>query len=416
MRVAMISLHTNPIAQPGTGDAGGMNVYLLQSALALADLGVSVDLFTRVPDTSPQSMEVLETKLRAAPVQETTKSTGIVRLWEIPAGPAQLAKEQLDSVVPEFVATVAAIVDQNEQPDVIHSHYWLSGLAGLALAQAWNAPLVHSMHTMGRVKNAWLAPGDVSEPEPRLRAEALIARQAQALVVASSREGQDLVHYYAADPRRVFRVAPGVDQEIFTPAGGRTPAREQLGLDRHAQIVLFVGRIQKLKAPDVLIRALELLPMGVSLVVVGGPSGNPSAIEDLRRLSERLGVADRVTFQEPVPAPELAQWYRAADLVAVPSYTESFGFVAAEAIACGTPVVGASVGGLKEIIDDGETGLLVASHDPGDWAAAIEQVLGDPELGARLTAGALREGKRYSWQRTAEQLFAIYRDVVDQRR
>jgi D-inositol-3-phosphate glycosyltransferase len=431
LRVAMISLHTNPVAQPGTGDAGGMNVYILQSALALAKLGVQVELFTRVPKSNANSTAVSQEISLENPnlARDTRKDSGKIRVWEIPVGPPELSKNQLAEVISDFAAAVAQVLSAQfpTPPQVLHSHYWLSGLAGLMLKEQFGIPLVHSMHTIGAVKNLWLAPGDIKESDLRLAAEKNIAQQADALVVATAHEGDDLRRLYAADAEKIFEVAPGVDLEIFHPSVNLSNAPNHANSANFAKfnnstsggssnsekrLVLFVGRLQRLKAPDVLVRALPFLPADVELVIIGGPSGvGEHIMPTLEKLTVAAGVSERVHFLDPVPPPALARWYRKAALVAVPSYNESFGLVAAEALACGTPVVGACVGGLQEIIHDDECGFLVSGHSPQDWAQSLNRAL-SPETHSRLAAGARAQSRRFSWANTARDLCEVYRAVV----
>jgi len=405
LRVALLSMHTNPITQPGTGDAGGMNVYVHQLALQLAANGAEVEIFTRATDAENVDSET------PVPIQI---SPG-VRLWKITAGPNELLKGELAGVIPDFVEKTHSVIEEQLSSPVhlIHSHYWLSGIAGLALAEQLGIPLVHTMHTAGRVKNSRLAPGDKPEPDERLLGEHNIVAKADALMALTNQEKSDLVTKYQAAPEKVQVINPGVDKTVFHPEGNSLAARRELGISLTDQIVLFAGRVQRLKAPDILVQALKLLPNQVRLVIVGGPSGDLEIIPALKSLAQSLGVAGRIEFVGPVPPEQLAKWYRAADVVAVPSYNETFGLVAAEAIACGTPVIGASVGGLREIIDDGVTGLLVGSYQPADWATAIASLLDDPHRRSEMAAAAAAQSGRFTWSQTAAQTLAGYRDVLD---
>jgi D-inositol-3-phosphate glycosyltransferase len=303
--------------------------------------------------------------------------------------------------------------------DVIHSHYWLSGQVGALAADRWGIPLVHSMHTMAKVKNTALASGDKPEPWGRVVGEEQVVESADHLIANTDDEAAQLVHLYDADPARVSVVHPGVDLNVFRP-GDPAAARRRLGMPADAIVLLFAGRIQPLKAPDVLLRAVAALvrhdpALRERLVVpvVGGPSGSglqePTALVDLAR---DLGVADVVRFVPPVSQAELAQWYVAATLVCVPSYNESFGLVAAEAQACGTPVVAAAVGGLTTAVDDGVTGLLVAGHDPHDYGHALAGLVGDPGRRARMSAAAVRHAHRFGWQRTADETLQVYEEAA----
>jgi len=426
LRVAMISLHTNPLAQPGTGNAGGMNVYVLQLAKALAQLGVEVELFTRAESPSGQ----LPMGAEITPSQVAPK----VRLWEIPTQTiGLLPKEQLAPEVESFTQGVAQIIARlesetgptnsakqtTESPSkvqLIHSHYWLSGMAGLALAAQLDIPLVHAMHTTGWAKNAALPPGDIPEPLARLNGEALIVENANALIAATEFEAKELVAHYGAAPENVFVIPPGVDRSVFHP-GSQAAARQQLDfaqllIPTDAKVILFAGRIQRLKNPSVLVRALPELPADAYLVILGGVSGLSMGETELIALATDLGVANRVRILAPVPATTLANWYRAADVVAVPSYNESYGLVAAEAIASGCPVVAAKVGGLMTVVADGKTGLLVDSHEPPDWAAALNSILADDAVRAELAANCTLDTALYDWQRTATETLALYESLV----
>jgi D-inositol-3-phosphate glycosyltransferase len=300
--------------------------------------------------------------------------------------------------------------------DLVHSHYWLSGQVGALVRDRWSVPLVHSMHTMAKVKNDSLATGDTPEPAARVIGEEQVVAAADMLVANTDIEAKQLVNLYDADPGRVEVVHPGVDLSVFRPVG-QAPARARLGLPADAAVLLFAGRIQPLKAPDVLLRAVAvLLERNPSLrrrlvvPVVGGPSGTGlEHPESLALLAEGLGIADVVRFVPPVAQATLVDWYAAATLVCVPSYNESFGLVAVEAQATGTPVVAAAVGGLTTVVRDGRSGLLVDGHDPADYARAIERVVEHPALRERLARGAVAQAAGFAWERTAERTLEVYR-------
>jgi D-inositol-3-phosphate glycosyltransferase len=398
-----LSVHTSPLAQPGTGDAGGMNVYVLQSALQMARRGVEVEIFTRATSSAD------------APVVQVAPG---VLVRNVVAGPFEgLDKYDLPTQLCAFTAGVLRAEATHEPGyyDVVHSHYWLSGQVGWLARDRWAVPLVHTAHTLAAVKNAALADGDSPEPPLRAVGEQQVVDEADRLIVNTETEARQLVSLHHADPARIDIVHPGVDLELFTP-GDRSAARAALGLDADEQVLAFVGRIQPLKAPDVLLRAVDvLLAQDPSLrgrlvvPVVGGPSGSglahPTALADL---AADLDIADVVRFVPPVTQGELAVWAAAATAVAVPSYNESFGLVAVEAQATGTPVVAAAVGGLTTVVRDGVSGLLVDTHEPRDWAASLRRLIDDPELVERLGRGAVAHAQDFSWERTAARTLEAY--------
>jgi D-inositol-3-phosphate glycosyltransferase len=402
-RVAMISLHTSPLDQPGTGDAGGMNVYVIELSKRLAQRGIAVDIFTRATSSAlPQLLEVSENVLvrhiHAGPFEGLTKA-------ELPGQLCTFAREVLRAEAGHPVGWY----------DAIHSHYWLSGQVGALARDRWGVPLVHSMHTMAKVKNEALAEGDSPEPMQRVIGEEQVVAAADMLIANTDIEAKQLINLYDADPTRVEVVHPGVDLSVFSPRS-QTEARLRLGLPVGAHVLLFAGRIQPLKAPDVLLRAVSLLldedpSLRHRLVVpvVGGPSGTGlEHPEALAQLATALDLDDVVRFVPPVPQTELADWCAAATLVAVPSYNESFGLVAAEAQATGTPVIAAAVGGLTTVVRDRHSGLLVDSHLATDWADTIKRVLVDDGLRARLSAGAVEQSQLFAWERTADRTLEVY--------
>jgi D-inositol-3-phosphate glycosyltransferase len=402
-RVAMVSVHTSPLDQPGTGDAGGLNVYVLELSRRLAEAGIEVDIFTRA------------TSSRTDPVVEAGDG---ITVRNIHAGPFEgLGKGEL----PGQLCTFAREVLRAEAGlplghyDLVHSHYWLSGQVGALARDRWGVPLVHTMHTMAKVKNGAVASGDLPEPAARIIGEEQVVEAADMLVASTDLEAEQLVGLYDADPGRVEVVHPGVDLNVFRPRDTHA-AREHLSLPLDAHVVLFAGRLQPLKGPDVLLRAVaDLLEHEPGLrsrlvvPIVGGPSGtgldHPEALADL---AAELAISDVVRFVPPVPPAELAVWDAAASLVAVPSYNESFGLVAAEAQAAGTPVVAAAVGGLTTVVADGVSGLLLDTHEPWAWAHAIGRVLLDDGLRATLSAGANSRSRAFSWEDTAERTLDVY--------
>nr|A3PU84.1 RecName: Full=D-inositol 3-phosphate glycosyltransferase; AltName: Full=N-acetylglucosamine-inositol-phosphate N-acetylglucosaminyltransferase; Short=GlcNAc-Ins-P N-acetylglucosaminyltransferase [Mycobacterium sp. JLS] len=400
-RVAVLSVHTSPLAQPGTGDAGGMNVYVLQSALHMARRGVEVEIFTRATTSADPPV------VRVAP--------GVL-VRNVVAGPFEgLDKYDLPTQLCAFTAGVLRAEATHEPGyyDIVHSHYWLSGQVGWLARDRWAVPLVHTAHTLAAVKNAALAEGDSPEPPLRAVGEQQVVDEADRLIVNTELEAEQLVSLHNADPSRIDVVHPGVDLDTFTP-GDQAAARAALGLDPRETVVAFVGRIQPLKAPDILLRAAAKLP-DVRVLVAGGPSGSGLAAPDnLVALADELGISERVTFLPPQSREDLVRVYRAADLVAVPSYSESFGLVAVEAQACGTPVVAAAVGGLPVAVRDGVTGALVDGHDVGDWAHTIDSLLSRGP--ATMRRAAVEHAATFSWAHTVDDLLASYgRAISDYR-
>ncbi len=406
-RVAVVSLHTSPLDQPGTGDSGGMNVYIRQAAERLAVCGVDVDVFTRCRGTG------------AAEVEELAGGSRIVHLKAGPCAP--VPKEDLPRFLPEFLGGLLGRQRaEGVSYDLVHTHYWLSGWVGRSTKEIWGVPLVASFHTLGKVKNHSLARNEPPEPPERLNGEEAVIAEADRIMAATPAEAAQLVGLYRADPDRIRVVPPGVDHQLFFPRP-RGAAKERLHLTG-VRLVLFVGRLQLHKGPDIAIRTLaEAIardPGGtgdVVLAVVGGPSGTSHGAEIARLidLAGALGVGERVVFFPPQPQTRLADFYAAAECVLVPSRSESFGLVALEAQACGTPVVAAAVGGLRYVVADGGTGYLVEGHDPADHAEALRRVLADPPAAARMGRAGVAQSLRFSWDATAAEILSVYREVLD---
>jgi D-inositol-3-phosphate glycosyltransferase len=374
-----------------------MNVYARELVSALAQAGVQADVFTRRWDeASPEIVEV---------------EPGF-RVVHVDAGTPDLAKEQLPEVVDEFADSVHAFLDRLGDVDALHANYWLSGVAGHRLKHELDLPLVSTFHTLARVK---AETGD-PEPERRVRAEADVIGCSDAILASCRAEAAQLEGLYGADPTRVELVPPAVDHAFFSP-GDRTGARAALAHLRlgDGPVLLFVGRIQPLKGLDVAVRALAALGRPeATLVVVGGASGQEGAGEVARidALVDELDVRSQLRFVEPQPHHLLSTYYRAADVCIVPSRSESFGLVALEAAACGTPVVAAAVGGLLTLVEDGATGFLVEGRDPDDFAERVHQLLADEPLAAALGAEAARRAKGYTWSTAAARLRRIYGDLT----
>ncbi|MGV9312754.1 D-inositol-3-phosphate glycosyltransferase [Streptomyces sp. NPDC003691] len=412
-RIAMLSVHTSPLHQPGTGDAGGMNVYIVELARRLAAINIEVEIFTRST---------------AGGLPSTVELAPGVLVRHVDAGPYEgLAKEDLPGQLCAFTHGVMRAWARHRPGhyDLVHSHYWLSGHVGWLAAERWGVPLVHAMHTMAKVKNAALAEGDTPEPPSRVIGETQIVNAADRLIANTAEESDELVRFYDADPAKVAVVHPGVNLDRFRPDPDSGPhsaetardrARDRLGIPRNAFVPLFAGRIQPLKAPDVLLQAVaRLLERDPSLrsrlyvPVVGGPSGSGLARpEGLQKLAARLGTADVVHFHPPVGQDRLADWFRAANALVMPSYSESFGLVAIEAQATGTPVVAAAVGGLPVAVRDGSTGFLVQGHDPADYATALRRLIDDPALEARMGAAAAGHARSFGWDAAAAATADVY--------
>ncbi|MGD0747971.1 MAG: glycosyltransferase [Acidimicrobiales bacterium] len=416
-RLAVLSLHTSPLAQPGTGDGGGMNVYVRELTAALARSGVTCDVFTRSwSDELPAIVDV---------------EPGL-RVHHVPAGPLRaVPKESLPGVVDEFTAGVlermaAAPASRNDHGGglpytSVHANYWLSGLSGHVIKHELNLPLVCTFHTLDRVK-AESMPEEVEAdmPHRRAEAEASVINCSDAVLASCTVEADQIVSLYGGDPGRVRIVPPGVDHAFFGP-GHRPQARRALGLPLDGRLLLFVGRIQPLKGADVAIETLaELLEDGgepYRLVVVGGPSGphGEKSLQGLHDAADARGVRDHVHFVDPQPHELLSSYYRAADVCIVPSRSESFGLVALEASACGTPVVASAVGGLTTLVDHGHTGFLVDDPDPRAYAAAVRRAFAEPLAAERFSTASVLRARLYTWRAAAAELVALHDELASGR-
>jgi D-inositol-3-phosphate glycosyltransferase len=412
-RLAVLSLHTSPLAQPGTGDGGGMNVYVRELTAALARSGVSCDVFTRAwsPDL--------------APVVEVEPG---LRVHHVEAGPLEvLPKESLPAVVDQFTAAVlerlAAAGDDREPGGglaytSVHANYWLSGLSGHVIKHERNLPLVCTFHTLDRVK-AETMPEEVEAdmPHRRAEAEASIIECSDAVLASCSVEADQIASLYGGEPGRIRIVPPGVDHAFFGP-GHRPQARRALGLPLDGRLLLFVGRIQPLKRADVAIETLAELSASAGeryrLVVVGGPSGphGEKSLQGLYDSADARGVRSQVHFIDPQPHELLSSYYRAADVCLVPSRSESFGLVALEAAACGTPVVASAVGGLTTLVEDGHTGFLVEEPDPAAFADAVRRVFDEPLAAERLSTASVLMARRYTWRAAARTLVELHDELA----
>jgi D-inositol-3-phosphate glycosyltransferase len=412
-RLAVLSLHTSPLTQPGTGDGGGMNVYVREMTAALARAGATCDVFTRA---------------WAADLPPIVDVEPGLRVHHVVAGPeGPMAKEALPDVVAQFTDGVLAKMtspDGGALPaedggafEAVHANYWLSGLAGHVIKHELGLPLVCTFHTLDRVK-AEAGPEEVEAdmPHRRAEAEAEIIRCSDAVLASCSVEADQIAALYGAEPARVRVVPPGVDHAYFAP-GNRAQARRALGLPDSGPLLLFVGRIQPLKGADLAVRVLAALREASEpawLVVVGGPSGprGQRAYDELLALAADLGVADRLRMIAPQPHELLSSFYRAADICLVPSRSESFGLVALEAAACGTPVVAAAVGGLTTLVESGETGFLVDEHRAEAFVGPVRQILDDPLLAERFGVSSASRARGYTWRRAAARLAVIHDELL----
>jgi D-inositol-3-phosphate glycosyltransferase len=405
--VAVLSVHASPLAALGSQENGGMNVYVREACRALGRLGVATDIFTR----------------RTHPGEPETTALGPrTRLVTIAAGrPAVLEKHEYPGHLEEFLNGVRAFASrQGRPPAALQSHYWLSGWVAERLAREWDVPWFHTAHTLGRVKNARAAEGAVLESEQRIAAEQRIVLLSDVLIASTQAEADDLIALYGAPAAKVEVVPAGVDSQVFRPRRV-TDLRRRLGLSR-ARVVLFVGRLERLKGVETLLKAFAMLedlrPGGLpaTLLVIGGDSTNgrlesQAQAGEARRLSQRaraLGIAGTVRFLGPVAHEDLASYYCLADVTIVPSFTESFGLVALESQACGTPVIASRVGGLALLVKDGVTGFTIAGRSESQFAARIAQVLDDRALRRELGRRGRLWAQSYTWERTGTRLARLY--------
>jgi D-inositol-3-phosphate glycosyltransferase len=402
-RIATLMVHTSPLDQAGMGDAGGMNVYVVETAKKMAQAGVSVDIFTRANHPNlPDTVEIAEG----------------VNVKHLVAGPFEgLSKEELPS---QLGALTSAFMNYQKQLpkdyySLLHSHYWISGQLGWVVSEATGIPLIHTMHTTAKVKNLNLAQGEQPEPHTRAIGEEQVVKASTALIANTDAEAASLVSLYDACPDNVFVVAPGVDLESFSPADGKAAARMRLDIAPDAIMLTFVGRIQPHKGPDVLLRAAaEMvthsphLRAKLAVVIMGGASGSINELEKIKSLAKFLKIEDITHFVNPVSRKVLPDWYRASDLVCVPSYSESFGLVALEAQACGTPVVATAIGGLRTAVSDGISGSLVDGHDPKAWSAVISRLIMEPQRRLLLSMGAIEHASHFGWENTARKTLDVY--------
>ncbi len=395
MRIAQVSAHTSPLAPLGGRETGGMNVYVLELSRELGRLGFEVDIFTRLDGDLPRLEQVSEN----------------VRLVRIEAGPvALIEKEAIVAHLPQFAANMRHFAeDEGRGYGIVHSHYWQSGWAGGAMAARLGVPHVVMFHTLGEVKNR--ARITEQEPRRRIQQEREIVAQADAILTASPHEQVFLERYYGADPARIHTIPCGIDLELFRPRE-QEAARWRLGLSSGPPILLWVGRLEKLKGVDILVSAVaQLDEPEVKLLIVGGDERADDLKGELMAQARAEGIEERVVFVGAVAHDDLPSYYSAADVVVVPSYYESFGLVAVEAMACGTPVVASRVGGLISTVVDGVTGYLIPWRCPEPFAEKLEVLLHNPELRANFSRAAVRSVERYRWSRIGQEVASFYDHV-----
>lgn len=407
-RIALLTVHTCPLATLGGKETGGMNVYVRELARQLGRRGLGVDVFTRSQDERIKRI--------------STRLGGDVRVIHLPAGPERpYPKNDIYHHLPEFVEGVRKFAEADGAVySVLHSHYWLSGLAAQSLRELWGAPIVHMFHTLAELKNrVATAPAEL-EPPLRSQSEGEIMRTADRIIAATVAERDEMQADYGADPAKIEIVPPGVDLDLFRPQPCEA-AREAVGIAGDHQMVLFVGRIQPIKGIDTLIRAMSLLLRKrpqlagkLCLTLIGG-SGDPASDNELARLQaleRELGIDELVTFLGSRDQDTLVDYYNAASVVVIPSHYESFGMVALEAMACGTPVIASDVGGLSLNVADGFNGYLVPKGDAAELAYKIELMLGHTPLRGQLGDQARQWAQRFSWRTIADETLAVYAQAM----
>ena len=397
--IAVVSVHTSPLARPGTRDSGGMNVYIRELSREMARRAHTMDVFTRRvhPDTPEVTI-----------IDERT------RVIQIDAGTAAASKVSLRRHLPDFREGVLAFQQREQrQYDLVHSHYWLSGAVGQMLKAEWDVPHVIMFHTLGEAKNRHHL--SQREPQYRIEGERTLAQSADRVICASDGEREMLINVYGVAPNRIVTVPCGVDTGRFRPMGGAA-VRRRLGIDAGAPIVLFVGRIEPLKGIDVLLRAAAQLEGRFHLLVVGGDEKDSARKGELVALARQLGIERKVTFLDAVAHADLPLYYNAADICVVPSYYESFGLVAVEAMACGVPVVASRVGGLRETVRDGRTGYLVPWRCPEPFAERLDLLLSNEALRRSLGREGRTTAERFRWSDVAARVEDVYHELVSQYR
>ena len=395
-RVAMLSMHGCPVSRLGEKDTGGMNVYVLQIAKELGRNGHQVDVYTRVHD--PDDPQIVELGRNA-------------RVIHLQAGPYHKTKEGLHRYIPAYLRRLEDFREsEGVSYDLVHSHYWLSGQGGLELAGTWRVPHVTTFHTLAR--NKLQARAGEKEPKLRMEAETRVIQGVDVVVVSTDQEREDLSRLYGVSPRSVHTIPAGVDLDLFRPMD-QAEARKTLGL-QEANVVLSVGRIEPLKGLDILVRAMPLLSdaENTRLVIVGGKQGHDRELRRLKSLGAELGIQERATFTGAVDQTRLPAYYSAADVFVLPSYYESFGLVALEAMACGTPVIASRVGGPKSFIRSGETGYLVPWHCPEPYAQRLDVLLANPAMRAAMGSAARSKAVTMGWDKVARRIADLYTPLM----
>ena len=415
MRIAVLSVHTSPLARPGGAKAGGLNVYVLQLARQLLSRGCRIDIFSRSTHAIPEVVEI-EPGLRAihvvaGPVAPLAPEQIYTHLDAFEAGVRDFVAREQALPPPPVAPGEPLIAGRPDRPyDVLHSHYWLSGLVGERLKTAWGVPHVAMFHTLGEIKNR----SSVQEHETELRiaSERGVLQGAERVICATEQERAAISRLYGAALEKVTVIPLGVDMDRFRPAA-KAEARERLGLGDE-RIVLFVGRLEPLKGVDILIGAASMLDSDVecSVLIVGGDETSDEQVKQLQSLASNLGVGDRVAFVGAVDHDLLPLYYNAADVCVVPSHYESFGLVAVEAMASGLPVVASRVGGLMGTVRDGETGYLVPWLCPEPFAERIELLLDNEPLRISLGAAAREAVSRYRWENVAGAVLQVYESLL----
>ena len=410
LRIAMLSYHTCPLATLGGKDTGGMNVYVRELTRQLGRMGVHVDVFTRSQDDH---------------VPHVLHELGYGnRVVHVPAGPEHpVSKQEMANYIPQFVDGVNQFaLEKNIKYDIIHSHYWMSGIAAAALSDLWaGAPIVHMFHTLGEMKNRIARSEAEREGEYRINGEKQVLGRVNRITVATLAELTQLRFLYKADPNKMVVIPPGVDVGHFYPIPS-DEAKTYIGIKPEDRMILFVGRIEPLKGVDTLLQAMACLQLKeaqrpVHLAIIGGdPTASPEQMTvemaRLQKLCEVLGLDQSVVFLGKRDQDKLPYYYSAAEVLVMPSHYESFGMVALEAMACGTPVIASEVGGLAYLVRDGETGFTIPAEEPDALCEKLTWLLNDSELHQKMSRQAAEYAQDYAWEKIAKQIVDVYAELV----